>query len=372
MLPSFLRVRRIRSIALLVAICLLSAIDALAVTAAAPPPPGLGGAGLQQVIPAWRVAWTGVSPDIVRKQHGMHFSFRTIGIQGGGRVRLVIDDERSHIVATVEGDSAYIGPEGEMRWNTRDDSGVRVPNGVYMATLVAVDELGVSRATAQRPFRVERPVRARAVYRVDGTGPRVALTFDDCNFPDAWARILDILEARHADATFFCIGHNVQIFPALARRTYRAGHTIGNHSCSHPDLKSLSLAAVRYQLDCTTRSWWAPLRSTPVPYIRPPYGSFDAQVVAAAGALGYRDVVLWDVDPSDWTKPGPGVIASRVLANVRAGSIILLHVQDQTAQALPAILRGLRERRLKPVTLAELLASGDPVTVSSSGIAYSP
>jgi peptidoglycan/xylan/chitin deacetylase (PgdA/CDA1 family) len=63
---------------------------------------------------------------------------------------------------------------------------------------------------------------------------------------------------------------------------------------------------------------------------------------------------MWDVDPQDWREPGASVIASRVLSHVRPGSIVVMHLRPQTAAALPAILRGLRARGYKAVSLPEL------------------
>ncbi|MFM8943946.1 MAG: polysaccharide deacetylase family protein, partial [Actinomycetota bacterium] len=204
------------------------------------------------------------------------------------------------------------------------------------------------------------PPPPRALYRVDGAGRRVAHTVDDCNFDDSWRTILDILERRGFLASFFCSGVMVQRFPALARRTAAAGHTIGDHAFFHPNLTGLSDAAIDTELERTARTWWAVAGVTPVPYMRPPYGAWTPRVLRAVGVCGFTEFVMWDVDPSDWTRPGAGVIASRVLNNVRPGSIVLLHVQPQTAQALPMILAGLRERDLLPVSLEELLRRGTP------------
>jgi peptidoglycan/xylan/chitin deacetylase (PgdA/CDA1 family) len=91
-----------------------------------------------------------------------------------------------------------------------------------------------------------------------------------------------------------------------------------------------------------------------VPYCRPPYGDYNGSTVAASGAAGFTRVILWDVDPQDWSAPGAGVIAQRVLSHVRPGSIVVMHLRGQTAAALPAILRGLRARGYKAVSLPEL------------------
>jgi peptidoglycan/xylan/chitin deacetylase (PgdA/CDA1 family) len=88
---------------------------------------------------------------------------------------------------------------------------------------------------------------------------------------------------------------------------------------------------------------------------RPPGGSTSPQLVRAAAALGQR-VVLWSVDPADWTLGSSArKITKRVLAAVRPGSIVILHDGggDRTATlaALPAIVRGIRQRGLQLVAL---------------------
>jgi peptidoglycan/xylan/chitin deacetylase (PgdA/CDA1 family) len=88
--------------------------------------------------------------------------------------------------------------------------------------------------------------------------------------------------------------------------------------------------------------------------MRLPYGGYNSQTLAAAGPAGFTCVILWDVDPQDWASPGSGVIAQRVLSNVRPGSIVAMHLKPQTAAALPAILRRLKARGYEAVSLPEL------------------
>jgi peptidoglycan/xylan/chitin deacetylase (PgdA/CDA1 family) len=228
-------------------------------------------------------------------------------------------------------------------------------------TVTVRDAAGNLRASSARPFRDHRPVSSLVIRRVEGSGPRVALTFDDCNSAGAWARILDILDAKHVGASFFCSGLRVAPNRALAVRTAAAGHTIGSHGWDHADLTTLSVDQARAQLRKDSEAWWRAGQVTPVPFFRPPYGAYDAETLRAAGDEGYRYTVLWDVDPQDWSQPGVSEIVDRVLSHARRGSIVVLHVQDQTAAALPEILDGLLRRGLEPVTLAELLAAGlDP------------
>lgn len=333
-----------------------------------PRPPGDGLSTV--VVPDFRVRWEAIAPVPLSTQRAMTFTFRTSGAQAGGRVLARIATLDGTPVRELNSGSDPLAPIATLRWDGRDDAGRRVANGVYAVQLVALSRVGEEHPTSVRRVRLERPGRTRTVYRVNGAGRRVALTFDDCNFDDAWRRILTTLEERDVQVTFFCLGKTVQLFPQLARRTVALGHDIGSHSFDHPNLRYASSWRILDELDRTTRSWWSVAGVTPLPYFRPPYGDFDADVLRATGLRGYADCFLWDVDPSDWTDPGPGTIAARVLDRVRPGSIVLLHVKPQTAAALPAILRGLRKLDLEPVTLTELLAAGAPVTTGTVGLPY--
>lgn len=320
--------------------------------------------------PAFRVRWADVTPLPLSGQRSMRFSFAVSGAQGGGRVLARISDLVGQQVRELSTGSAILSPEGVLRWDGTDVRGEPVDNGVYSVQLIALTRTGEERPSGLRRVRVERPTRTKTVYRVNGAGRRVALTFDDCNFDDTWNDILDTLEEHRKLATFFCLGKDVQLFPRVARRTVEMGNDIGSHSFAHPNMRYLSMDRILDELDRSTRSWWSVAGVTPIPYFRPPYGDFDADVLRGLGMRGYPSCVLWDVDPSDWTDPGPSVITSRVLSRVRPGSIVLLHVKPQTATALPEILKGLRRMKLKPVTLTELFTAGELVTFGDVMLPY--
>ncbi|MFJ9776379.1 polysaccharide deacetylase family protein [Kitasatospora sp. NPDC101157] len=177
-------------------------------------------------------------------------------------------------------------------------------------------------------------------------GKVVYLTFDDGPSPTYTPRILSILNRYGVRATFFEIGENVAAHPSLTAQVARQGHSVQNHSWSHPDLSRLSASSFNSQVNNTDRVIRAQTGRTPK-CLRPPYGAVNGTVRSRAAALG-KQVVLWSVDPADWSRPGTATIQSRVLRNVRPGSVILLHDgggdRSQTAAALPAILSTLKAR----------------------------
>jgi peptidoglycan/xylan/chitin deacetylase (PgdA/CDA1 family) len=174
----------------------------------------------------------------------------------------------------------------------------------------------------------------------------VYLTFDDGPSPRYTAQVLKILQTYKVRATFFVIGQNVKRYPALTRRADQRGHSVQNHTWSHPNLTKVNWSTFKYQIRTTDRYIRAQTGYTPR-CLRPPYGATNRLVARRATSLG-KTVKLWSVDPRDWTRPGSSVIARRVLSQVRSGSVILLHDgggnRSQTVAALPVILRTLKAR----------------------------
>lgn len=169
----------------------------------------------------------------------------------------------------------------------------------------------------------------------------VYLTFDDGPSPTTTPRILALLRRYRATATFFAVGSQVDAYPALARRVVREGHVLGNHTYTHADLSQLPAERFFAEVD-RTQAAVRRATGTSTTLLRPPYGATSATVTALASQRGYR-VVMWDVDPQDWRRPGVYGIASHVLANTGAGDVVLLHdgggERSQTVGALERILR---------------------------------
>ena len=227
--------------------------------------------------------------------------------------------------------------------------------GVYRVGAVIKDAAdNRSRFRLSAAYRLDHSIQTRVVARVDNAGRHVALTFDDCFFPSSWDSILRTLARNRVKAAFFCPGNLVQAHPGLAARTVRAGHTLGSHGWDHALLSASGYSNVVWRVKRDRNVWWR-WREAAVPYFRPPYGAYNSSVLSAVGAVGYRYTVVWDVDPRDWTNPGVSAIVSRAVRPAKAGSIILLHVKPQTANALPLIIRALRDRRLTPIGLDQLV-----------------
>jgi peptidoglycan/xylan/chitin deacetylase (PgdA/CDA1 family) len=185
----------------------------------------------------------------------------------------------------------------------------------------------------------------------------VALTFDDGPSPKDTPRVLKVLRRMHARATFFVIGFLVDAYPEIVAREHDAGMVIGNHTYNHPEVPPFAQLPQRL-LEAEIELGAQSLSKIGITseLLRPPAGSSSPAVVRAAEASGER-VVLWSVDPVDWRAGATAAqIKRNVLSAVQPGSIVLLHDgggdQSATVAALPGIIKGIRRKHLRLVTLA--------------------
>ena len=186
-------------------------------------------------------------------------------------------------------------------------------------------------------------------------GPYIAMTFDDGPSATLTPKLLDLLAAHHIKATFFVIGENVAEHPEIVARAAQEGHEIANHSWSHPNFGKMSDENVRRQLQQTDDAIKNATGKRPT-LLRPPYGSITAREKRwIHDEFGY-DIILWDVDPYDWKRPGPAVVRARILKETRPGSIVLSHdIHPGTIEAMPSTFDELEAKGFKFVTVSELI-----------------
>jgi peptidoglycan/xylan/chitin deacetylase (PgdA/CDA1 family) len=204
-----------------------------------------------------------------------------------------------------------------------------------------------------RPAKLIEP--KLTISSVPVAGPYIALTFDDGPHEKLTPRLLDLLAKHRIHATFFVIGENAAKYPEILQRAAREGHEIANHSWSHPNLSRLSDEAMRDQIERTEETIRDAIGARPT-LLRPPYGAMTAhQKRTVHDELGY-EIILWDVDPLDWKRPGSAVVTNRIVRETRPGSIVLAHdIHAPTIEAMPDTLNQLEARGFKFVTVSELL-----------------
>ncbi|MGH2875568.1 MAG: polysaccharide deacetylase family protein, partial [Solirubrobacteraceae bacterium] len=216
--------------------------------------------------------------------------------------------------------------------------------------------MAVAEAAAERRA-IDRTLAYTPFVRVAGSQHReVALTFDDGPGPYTQA-IVNELVSLHAPATFFEVGVEERYFHAGTAAIVAHGFPIGDHTETHAPMSQLSRKQQQRQL--LSQAAAVGDYGAPFPRLfRPPYGDWNATTLSLLHR--YRMLmVLWTVDTSDYQMPGTNVIVSRALAGAKPGAIILLHDaggdRAETVAALPRIVRGLRARGYRLVTVPKLL-----------------
>ncbi|MGA3079825.1 MAG: polysaccharide deacetylase family protein [Terracidiphilus sp.] len=172
----------------------------------------------------------------------------------------------------------------------------------------------------------------------------LALTFDD-GPNTAWTpQLLEILANHNVHATFFLVGAYAQAEPDLVRQIAAAGHLIGNHSWSHPNLALCAASRIEQELSRTSQAL-EQIAGAPVRFFRPPFGARRPAVLRIARRLGMVPV-LWNAMTSDWENPSADAIAGQLSRKIdtltRRGHAanIVLHDgshRDPTANRAPSI-----------------------------------
>jgi len=159
---------------------------------------------------------------------------------------------------------------------------------------------------------------------VHGSNPRhLALTFDDGPNDPHTLKLLEVLARHDVLATFFMIGRYVQQRPQIARAVAEAGHALGNHTFTHPNLIFCSEMQTRIQLAECNRAIEDVVGQTPKLF-RPPFGGRRPSTLRIARELGLAPV-MWNVTGWDWDAHSSEAIERKVAKQIHGGDIVLLH-----------------------------------------------
>lgn len=166
----------------------------------------------------------------------------------------------------------------------------------------------------------------------------LALTFDDGPNPAWTPRLLEILAERNVKATFFMVGRSAEAESALVRQVATAGHLVGNHSWSHPNLARTPSRVVRDEL-VRTSDTLAQILGCPIRFFRPPYGARRPFALRTARELGMTPVT-WNAMTSDWADPSADHIVAELIRKVgrnqQAGSASNIVLHDGSHRGLGA------------------------------------
>ena len=227
---------------------------------------------------------------------------------------------------------------------------MNVPVSLYWIVLVLYISINIW-GTLNISSQFFLPTKFKGV----GSNGSVSITFDDGPVPGATHRILEILKKHGANATFFCIGKNVNAQPELVRQILQEGHLFGNHSYFHGSF--FDLQSGKKMMDELINTNDAIREATgQVPrFFRPPYGVTNPMLANAVSQLKLI-TVGWSVRSFDTIAKKRNRLLHRVTKNLQAGDIILFHDRCEiTKEILPDLLAYIAKAGLKVEPLDKLL-----------------
>ena len=194
------------------------------------------------------------------------------------------------------------------------------------------------------------------IYCVETDQKQVALSFDAAWGNEDTASILDTLAKHDVKVTFFMTGGWVEKYPEDVKKIQAAGHDLGNHSETHPNMSQLSPEQQKEEL-MQVHQRVRELTGEDMILFRPPYGDYNDQVIQTAYSCGYYPI-QWSIDSLDWKNYGVDDLISRVVNHkaLENGAIILCHNGAKyTAQALDDLITGLKEKGYELVPISQLI-----------------
>lgn len=208
----------------------------------------------------------------------------------------------------------------------------------------------------------------QAYYSVETEEKVAALTFDISWGEEIPGPVLDALEeADVSKATFFLSSPWAEAHPDIVQRIVDRGYEIGSHGHEHKNYSERDEGWMQEQITKAHQILTELTGDKNINLIRLPNGDFDKRTLEVADRMGYR-VIQWDTDSHDWMRKSADEIVSRVVSKVHPGDIILFHASDSaknTAEAIPRVVKELREKGYDLVTVSELIAGSmiqsDPV-----------
>ena len=192
------------------------------------------------------------------------------------------------------------------------------------------------------------------IYSVQTNKKQIAISFDAAWGNEDTETLIEILERYHIKATFFLVGSWVDKYPESVKALAAAGHSIQNHSNTHPYLTQIGAQKAKEEITACNEKIGKLIGKTPI-LIRPPYGDYNADIVEAVESLGMYPI-QWSVDSLDWKGIGAQEIYNNVVPKVKSGDIVLFHnAAEHTPEALPKIIEDLHKDGFEFVLIEDLI-----------------
>ncbi len=185
-------------------------------------------------------------------------------------------------------------------------------------------------------------------------GKMVALTFDDGPHPTYTPKLLKILKANDAKATFFMLGSRINEFPKVAARVHADGHEIANHSYSHPFLTRTKQEKIDKELSRTEEAIKKITKFKEVWFFRPPYGALPKYVIKKAEDEGLH-IIMWSLDSKDYQGHSVDYMLDKILKRVKSGDVMLFHdIHSNTVKLMAELIPILKKAGFKFVSLNDI------------------
>lgn len=193
------------------------------------------------------------------------------------------------------------------------------------------------------------------IYRGNPTKPMVSIMINVAWGDEYLSSILDTLKKNNVKATFFLDGTWTNKNPEEAKKIALAGHELGNHGYTHPDMTKLSEGRILQEILSTNNVIKKATGVEPTIFA-PPSGDFNQRVVDIA-TRNHMKTILWTADTVDWRKPSPSQWMANVRSKIGNGVLILMHPTASTAHSLPSLIKEIKQRKLTIGTVSENLSS---------------
>lgn len=208
---------------------------------------------------------------------------------------------------------------------------------------------------------MEELKKYNAWYAADTDEKKIYLTFDAGYDNGNMPAILNALHKHQVHATFFVVGTLIREKPELIREIVDAGHTIGNHTMTHPDMSGISTKeAFQKQLEDVEVLYKEATGKEMTKFYRPPQGIYSVENLEMAKEMGYH-TFFWSLAYVDWyqdKQPSKEEAFEKLLGRIHPGAIVLLHSTSSTnASILDELLTKWEEMGYTFGTLEELVAS---------------
>lgn len=212
--------------------------------------------------------------------------------------------------------------------------------------------IGLSLSIQAKPILVQENAPFE-IFLVPTSEKKIALTFDDGPNEQSSKKILKLLKKYNIKASFFMVAQKIELYPHIAKRIYKEGHDIGNHSLNHKAYTSLSDSEVLLDIGNSQKVFKSVFNFYPL-YFRAPFGKLNLRNEAILKNY-YKHHIMWTIDSKDWQNLERDT-SNYVMENIQPGAILLFHDSDQTSLSeLEELIKHLKAEGYHFSTISNLL-----------------